>query len=44
MKNKIPYKFIPLKNKINFEKKSLNEIKKRKITFICLAGFMLILS
>ena len=43
-KNKISYKFISSKNKMQFEKKSLIEIKKKKITFICLAGFMVIFS
>jgi len=43
-KNKISYKFISSKNRMRFEKKSLIEIKKKKITFICLAGFMVIFS
>ena len=40
----IPYKFFSSKNKTDFERKSLNELKKRKIKFLCLAGFMKILS
>jgi phosphoribosylglycinamide formyltransferase 1 len=40
----IPFKFISSKNQKVFEKKCLNEIKKRKIKFLCLAGFMKILS
>ena len=40
----IPYKFIPSINKEKFERKSLFEIRKRKIKFLCLAGFMEILS
>ena len=40
----IPYKFFSSKNKIQFERNCLFEIKKRKIKFLCLAGFMLILS
>ena len=43
-KNSIPCKFFSSKNKINFEKKCLVEIKKREIKFICLAGFMKLLS
>ena len=43
-KNKISCKFISSKNRIQFEKKSVIEIKKEKITFICLAGFMVIFS
>ena len=43
-KNFIPYKFISSKNKKFFEKKCLYEIKKRKIKFLCLAGFMKLLS
>ena len=40
----IPYKFFPSDNKGIFERSSLFEIKKRKIKFLCLAGFMKILS
>ena len=40
----IPYKFFPSDNKGIFERNSLFEIKKRKIKFLCLAGFMKILS
>ena len=43
-KYSIPYKVFSLKNKKNFERKCLFEIKKKKIKFICLAGFMKILS
>ena len=40
----IPYKFFPSDNREKFERNSLFEIKKRKIKFLCLAGFMKILS
>ena len=40
----IPYRFFPSVNKGKFERNSLFEIKKRKIKFLCLAGFMRILS
>ena len=40
----IPYKFFPSDNIEKFERNSLFEIKKRKIKFLCLAGFMEILS
>jgi len=40
----IPSKFFSSINTDKFERNSLNEIKKRKIKFICLAGFMKILS
>ena len=43
-KYNIPFKVFPYDNKENFERNSLNEIKKRKIRFLCLAGFMKILS
>ena len=43
-KHSIPYKFISSKNQRIFERKSLFEIKKKKIRFLCLAGFMKILS
>ena len=40
----IPFKFFAYDNQTNFERNSLYEIKKRKIKFLCLAGFMKILS
>ena len=40
----IPFKFFAYDNQKNFERNSLYEIKKRKIKFLCLAGFMKILS
>ena len=40
----IPYKFFPYKNQKKFERSCLIEIKKKKIKFLCLAGFMKILS
>ena len=40
----IPFKFFSSKNQKKFERKCLFEIKKRKIKFLCLAGFMKILS
>jgi len=40
----IPFKYFKYDNQRNFERKSLFEIKKRRIKFICLAGFMKILS
>ena len=40
----IPYKFFPFKNRKTFERNCLIEIKKRKIKFLCLAGFMRMLS
>ena len=43
-KYNIPFKVFSYDNKKNFERNSLNEIKKRKIKFICLAGFMKIFS
>ena len=43
-KNKITYKILVDKRKILFEKKLLNYLKKNQINFICLAGFMKILS
>ena len=43
-KNKIRYKVLRDKNKELFEKKLLKNLKKYKINFICLAGFMKILS
>ncbi len=38
------YKFFPSKNQKKFERNVLNELKKRKIKFLCLAGFMKVLS
>ena len=43
-KYSIPYKFFSSKNKKTFEKNSLFQIKKRRIKFLCLAGFMMVLS
>ena len=43
-KHSIPYKFFSSKNQKKFERDCLFEIKKRKIKFLCLAGFMKILS
>jgi len=43
-KNNIPIKLLPYDNKKNFEKKALIEMTKRKIKFLCLAGFMKLLS
>ena len=43
-KYNIPFKVFSYDNRKNFERNSLNEIKKRKIRFLCLAGFMKILS
>ena len=40
----IPSKYFPYDNQKKFERNSLHEIKKRKIKFLCLAGFMKILS
>ena len=40
----IPYKFFSSANQQKFERNCLFEIKKRKIRFLCLAGFMKILS
>jgi len=40
----IPYKFFSSKNRKKFERNCLSEIKKRKIKFLCLAGFMKVLS
>jgi len=39
-KHSIPCKFFSSKNKKKFERNCLFEIKKRKIKFLCLAGFM----
>ena len=43
-KYSIPFRFFPSDNQKKFERKCLFEIKKRKIKFLCLAGFMKILS
>ena len=43
-KHSIPYKFFSSENQSLFERNCLFEIKKRKIKFLCLAGFMKILS
>ena len=43
-KYSIPFKFFPSVNQKKFERNCLFEIKKRKIKFLCLAGFMKILS
>ena len=40
----IPFKLFPYKNQKKFERNCLFEIKRRKIEFLCLAGFMKILS
>ena len=42
-KNKVPYIFVDTKSK-NYENKVLLNLKRYKITFICLAGFMKIIS
>ena len=43
-KYNIPNKFYSFNNKNQFERNCLVELKKRKIKFLCLAGFMKILS
>ncbi len=43
-KNNIPFKFYNSSNQISFEKNCLLELKRKKIKFICLAGFMKMLS
>ena len=43
-KYNIPYKFYSYKNRNFFERNCLKELKKRKIKFLCLAGFMKVLS
>ena len=43
-KNKIKYLFVNYKNKNNAESKILINLKNNNISFICLAGFMKILS
>jgi len=43
-KYSIPYKFLSSENQKKFERNCLFEINKRKIKFLCLAGFMKVLS
>jgi len=43
-KYSIPYKYFSSKNQKLFERNCLFEIKKRNIKFLCLAGFMKVLS
>ena len=43
-KYNIPFKLFTFDNQKKFERNSLYEIKKKKIKFLCLAGFMIILS
>mgnify|MGYP006132651449 CR=1 FL=1 len=43
-KYSIPCKSFLTKDSVKFERNSLFEIQKRKIKFICLAGFMKVLS
>ena len=43
-KYSIPYKYFSSNSQKIFERKSLSEIKKRKIKFLCLAGFMKVFS
>ena len=43
-KYSIPFKFFAYDDQKKFERNSLYEVKKRKIKFLCLAGFMKILS
>ena len=43
-KYSIPYKYFSSKSQKLFERNCLSEIKKREIKFICLAGFMKLLS
>tara|TARA_B100001123_G_C14972245_1_gene892127 strand:- start:177 stop:740 length:564 start_codon:yes stop_codon:yes gene_type:complete len=43
-KYSIPYKFFSSINKKKFERNCLFEIKRKKIKFLCLAGFMKVLS
>lgn len=40
----IPFKYFSSNNQKKFERNCLNELKKNKIKFLCLAGFMKILS
>jgi len=43
-KHNIPFKYYSSKNQNIFEKNCISELKKKKIKFICLAGFMKVLS
>jgi phosphoribosylglycinamide formyltransferase 1 len=43
-KYSIPFKFLSSIDQSSFERRSLKELKKKKIKFLCLAGFMKILS
>ena len=43
-KHNIPFKYYSSKNQNFFEKSCINELIKKKIKFICLAGFMKVLS
>ena len=43
-KYSIPYKYISYTNRNKFERSCLSELKKKKIKFLCLAGFMKVLS
>ena len=43
-KHSIPFKFFSSFDQKKFEKRALIELKKKKIKFLCLAGFMKILS
>ena len=43
-KYSIPHKYFSTRNKKLFERNSLFEVKKRNIKFLCLAGFMKVLS
>ena len=43
-KHSIPYKYISYSSRDKFERNCLSELNKRKIKFICLAGFMKVLS
>ena len=43
-KHSIPYKYFSSKSQKLFERNCLSEIKKRNIKFLCLAGFMKVLS
>ena len=40
----LPFKFFSSYNKKEFERNCIRELKKRKIKFLCLAGFMKVLS
>ena len=43
-KNNIPFKYFSTSDQKKFESKSLQEMKKKRIKFLCLAGFMRVLS